>query len=148
MNTFIRLVLLTLVCSTSFAKDHPRVKVIVIENVPTTSSYEWQVAGKGSISCSGSNCSIHYMPPQSGTQRLQGAVLKLQLPDKRIVVAECAAKPQVVLSLLFMASQNDPTTPMIYRGPSRVPPVQQYFSLDAEFNQKPREARSVYAGTE
>jgi|GEM_PF-2572208 len=132
MTTPIRLALLIFVCSTGFAKQHPRIKVKVIENLPTTSSYEWQVAGKGSVSCSSSNCSIQYMPPQSGTQMLHGAVLKLQLPDSRIVIAECVAKVQAALTLLSMAVQNDPTSPMIYRD-CRVPSVNSV--IEAEFNQ-------------
>jgi hypothetical protein len=80
-----------LFCATqSVAKT--RLKVTVLENTPTTSTYEWDEPGHASSSCYGSSCSAHYYPPNSGTASIHGAILKLLLPDARIVVAECAFK--------------------------------------------------------
>jgi len=70
-------------------------KVTVIDNLPTTFSYDWQVAGKDTISCYSSGCTSYFRPSNSGTASVNGAVLKLLLPDGRIVIAECSAKPDV-----------------------------------------------------
>jgi hypothetical protein len=79
--------------SFAFAKSHPKTKVIVLQNLPTTTSYNWEVAGHGSISCYGMSCSAYFTPPDAGTASVHGAVLPLLLPDASVVVAECVAKP-------------------------------------------------------
>jgi hypothetical protein len=68
----------------------PRVEVKVIENLPTTLTYDWQVSGHGSVSCYSSGCSSYFTPASAGTSQVSGAVLKLLLADGRIVIAGCS----------------------------------------------------------
>ena len=70
--------------------DKTKVDVTVIENIPTTLTYDWQVAGRGSVNCSGSSCISFFSPASSGTSQVSGAILKLLMPDGRIVIAACA----------------------------------------------------------
>jgi hypothetical protein len=104
-------------------------KVIMIENVPTETSYTWQVAGKDSVSCYDTGCTGYYIPPDSGTASVQGAVLKLLLPDSRIVIAECIAKPDVAQNVAN--SLAGPPASTAYRD-CRMPEANS--TVEAEFN--------------
>ncbi len=129
MNGRIAISILALFCSGALAKDNPKMKVIVVENLPTATSYTWQVAGKDSVSCYDTGCTGYYMPPDSGTDNVQGAVLKLLLPDSRIVIAECAAKPDVGQNLANALVGAQAST--MYRN-CRMPEANS--TVDAEFN--------------
>jgi PEGA domain len=131
MKRFVALAIYAIACSSAFAKSAPKIRVTVIENVPTTYSYDWQVAGKATVSCDSSSCSSYYMPPSSGTQSVRGAVLKLLLPDGRIVIAECVAKENVALSLIRGMATSDPDAPLVLRD-CRIPAANS--TIDAEFN--------------
>lgn len=91
-------------CAYAFAADNAKVAVTVLDNIPTTSQYNWAMAGQSQVSCYGSSCSSYYTPAQGGTSAANGAVVKLLLLDGRIVIAECAMKPDngrnVTLALL------------------------------------------------
>ena len=101
--------------------DTIKTKVTVLENIPTTSSYNWQVAGYSDVYCTGTACLSNFSPAYGGSKDLRGAVLKLLLPDERIVVAECDSKPNVGIH----------TRPNAYRD-CRMPAVNS--TIDAEFN--------------
>ena len=116
-------------CTLAFAKEKPKMKVIVIQNLPTTSSYSWQVDGRSSASCSGASCSAYYSPASSGNASVRGAVLKLLLPDGRIVIAACAAKQDVGRNLgAALAGEHTST---MYRN-CRMPTANA--TIEAEFN--------------
>lgn len=85
--------ILVLCCTTVLADDTPREQVRVINSEPTRTSYDWQVAGRASVPCLGSSCSRYYAPSASGTDNVEGAVLRLQRSDLTIVIAECEALP-------------------------------------------------------
>jgi hypothetical protein len=75
--------------SASAATVKAKADVSVVQNVPADASFVWETAGDDSTMCAGADCltyvtlddQIHGMPP---------SVLKLQFPDGKIVVAECA----------------------------------------------------------
>lgn len=115
--------------SLSATADTIKLKVTVIENIPTTTSYDWQVAGRDSVSCYSSGCTSYFTPSNSGTASVNGAVLKLLLPDGRIVIAECSAKPDVAANLANSLAENQAST--VYRD-CRRPEVNS--AIDAEFN--------------
>ena len=115
--------------SFAFAKSHPKTKVIVLQNLPTTTSYNWEVAGHGSISCYGMSCSAYFTPPDAGTASVRGAVLPLLLPDASIVVAECVAKPDRAAYWTSAIAGVDVST--IYRD-CRVPDAGS--TIDAELD--------------
>lgn len=111
------------------AKDNSRMKVTVVENLPTTNSYDWEVAGKDTISCYSSGCTSYFTPSGSGTTSVSGAVLKLLLPDGRIVVAECSGKPDFGTNLANALSGAQAST--VYRD-CRMPEANSI--IEAEFN--------------
>jgi len=112
------------------AKDTlPRLKVTVIENLPTTTSYDWQVAGKSNVSCYSSGCTSYFTPSNSGTSSVNGAVLKLLLPDGRIVIAECSAKQDVAANWTNALTGTSAST--VYRD-CRKPEANS--TIEAEFN--------------
>src|ERR1019366_8423026 len=78
-------VVLTACSLSAFAKGKSREVVTVIENESTTTSYDWEVDGHVSVSCYGSTFSGYYRPPATGTQQIQGAILKLQRSDSSVV---------------------------------------------------------------
>lgn len=80
----------------ALAKNLIRETVQVIENIPVNSSYEWNVDGHATTTCYSSGCSSYFRPARSGTANVQGAILKLLLPDGRIVVARCLAKTDLL----------------------------------------------------
>jgi hypothetical protein len=100
------------VCSLSaFAKDKSREVVTLVENESTTTPYDREVDGHVSVSCYGSTCSGYYRPPTSGTQQIQGAILKLQRSDSSVVIAQCVAKVDVLSSVIVgMAAAADNLT--------------------------------------
>lgn len=106
-----------------------KLKVTVLENIPTTTSYDWQVAGKDGISCYSSGCTSYFTLPNSGTATVSGAVLKLLLPDGRIVIVECDAKPDVGANIANALAESQAST--VYRN-CRRPEVNS--TVDAEFN--------------
>ena len=110
-----------------------RLKVTVLENFPTTASYIWDVSGHSSVSCYGSSCSSNYTPSGSGTANVRGGILKLLLPDGRIAIAECIAKPDVGRNLgnAFVAASGGRQASALYRD-CRMPQVNS--TIDAEFN--------------
>ncbi|MGA2569784.1 MAG: PEGA domain-containing protein [Terracidiphilus sp.] len=101
----------------------------MIEDIPTTTSYNWERAGRSSVKCSGSSCSSYFLPASGGTAAVQGAILKLLLPDGRIVIAACIAKADIATNLLSAMAGD--VTSTIYRSCRRPPEVT---SLDAEFS--------------
>jgi hypothetical protein len=72
-----------------------KTRVIVLKQLPTATSYGWSVAGKASTNCYSSGCSSTWSAPSDGKDTVQGAELKLLLPDGRIVIATCSAKPDM-----------------------------------------------------
>jgi hypothetical protein len=126
--------ILAFISLSASAKERPRETVTVVENESTTTAYDWQMDGKSSVSCYGSSCSIYYRPPTSGTQKIQGAILRLKRSDDSVVIAQCVAKADVlsnvVLTLGAMAT-NDSAAPTVYRN-CRIPEVNSI--LEVEFN--------------
>jgi hypothetical protein len=115
--------------SFSATADTIKLKVTVLENIPTTTSYDWQVSGKDTISCYSSGCTSYFTLPNSGTATVSGAVLKLLLPDGRIVIAECDAKPDVAANLANALAESQAST--VYRNCRR---PEANSTIDAEFN--------------
>ena len=127
---FVGSLCLLLAGTLSHAKGTPRMKVTVIDNLPTTFSYDWQVAGKDTISCYSSGCTSYFRPSNSGTASVNGAVLKLLLPDGRIVIAECSAKPDVAAN--WAAALTGAQASTVYRDCRR---PEANSTIEAEFNQ-------------
>jgi hypothetical protein len=126
--------MLVLCCSTALAKEKTRLTVVVLQNTPTTSSYMWQVPGRGSVSCYSAGCSSYYMPSQSGTASVQGSVLRLLLPDSRIVIAACIAKSDIAVNLIgaFGAAATGGIAPSAVYRDCRTPELDA--TIEAEFN--------------
>lgn len=100
-----------------------KMKVTVLAQQPSTTPYNWEMDGRVSVTCTGSACDGYYRPPRSGTQQIQGAILRLLRPDSSIVIAQCVSKVDVfatTMTALDAASVNDPNSPTIYRD-CRVP---------------------------
>ena len=98
------------------AKNKEKETVVVIENVPTTSLYEWQTPGRASVTCSGNTCNGYFTLPNSGTDEIRGAILKLRRPDGSIVIAQCLAKSQFLSSAIISATTHDSGDPQMYRS--------------------------------
>jgi hypothetical protein len=130
VNRNIVISVLALVCTCAFAKSTPKETLVVLDKIPTEITYTWQMAGRGSISCSGSTCSSDYMPPSSGTQNIQGAILRLRRADSSIVIAQCDSKINVKSSVLLAMATQDGTSPTVYRD-CRMPEPGSI--VDAEF---------------
>lgn len=88
------------------AEENKKVRVTVIENVPMTSSYNWEVEGEDSISCYSTGCTSHFTFPDSGTASVNGATLKLLLADGRIVIAQCVAKTDIRANVANALADN------------------------------------------
>ena len=114
-NHVAAMILSTLCCLDAHAKSNRRETVDVIENVPSTASYDWQIGGRASVTCSGSTCSSYFTPPSSGTQVVQGAVLKLLRSDSSIVIVQCIAKGRLGASMLLTMATGDAGAPIVYR---------------------------------
>lgn len=147
--------ILTLCCSAAFAKPTSKVPALVIDEIPTTAAYSWQMAGSASVNCSGSTCLSYFTPPSSGTQRVQGAVLKLKLfSDSSIVIVQCVSQVRMGVSfLLAMASENPNSAPVVYRdcrAPVANSPVEVEFkgSTAKVYMQIPQANGSVKASSE
>jgi hypothetical protein len=113
-----RLLLALVLCfslSAAFAwtEDSKKIKVTIIENVPMTSSYNWEVEGKDSTYCYSTGCTSHWTLPDSGTVSITGATLKLLLPDGRIVIAQCVAKANISANIANALADNRAST--VYR---------------------------------
>jgi hypothetical protein len=122
--------LATLIVSSAVASAKvPKIRVTVVENVPQTSSYSWQVAGRGSVSCYGSSCSSYYMPSNGGQATVHGAIVRLLLPDGRIVIARCMAKPDIAVNIGYALAMLPAST--MYRD-CRMPDANS--TIDAEFS--------------
>ncbi len=93
MKASILAFLLTFSMAAYAAHDLSEMRVTVIDDVPTANHYNWYVSGTGVTNCYGYSCYSSYDAPAGGTAEASGAVLKLLLPDGRIVIAECAMKP-------------------------------------------------------
>ena len=88
-------ILATLAVGVSSAQTpkNKTLQVTVLDEVPTTINYDWSVSGSSGVSCYGDSCSGYYNPASSGTAQAGGAIVRLQLQDGRIVIAECEMKP-------------------------------------------------------
>ena len=96
-------------------------KVTVVGEIPETSYYNWQVPGSSAVYCHGAACLALSTASSSGTTSLLGAIVKLLLPDGRIVIAKCV--PQLKKGMHLVANA--------YRD-CRIPEVNSI--TDAEFN--------------
>jgi hypothetical protein len=124
----VTLIVILVLCASARAKTE-KVTVTVIDNLPTTTSYSWQIAGRATTNCYSSGCNSYFRPASSGVANVNGAVLRLLLPDSRIVIAKCAAKPDVAINLLSAMAGEQAST--VYRD-CRVPAANT--ELKAEFN--------------
>jgi hypothetical protein len=129
----IAIVLVLIFTSYCCAKENTqRLKVTVLSQVPTTSTYNWSLSGVSSTSCSTYSCSSSYTPAQGGTAQVHGAEVYLQLPDMRIVVAKCEMKAAVGtnVALLALGSMSGQIASPMYRN-CRAPEANSV--IDAEF---------------
>ncbi|MDR5730585.1 MAG: hypothetical protein RB191_24515 [Terriglobia bacterium] len=95
----------------------------VITDQLSTASYNWELNGRTSVSCYGDTCNGYFTPPRSGTQQVQGAVLRLLLPDSSIIIVQCISKVDQLASFMVAmdaAGANDPHAPTVYRN-CRIP---------------------------
>lgn len=106
-------------CSSVFAKGMPKETVTVVDHESLTKSYDWYMNGRSSVSCYGNTCSGVYSLPTSGTQYVQGAVLRLLRSDATIVVARCEGKVNIYASIEMVVNAinaNDPNLPTVHRS--------------------------------
>lgn len=121
---------------TSFSEKGSRMKVTVIANESSTTPYYWETDGRVSITCTGDTCGGYYTLSHSGTQQIQGAVLKLLRPDSSIVIAQCVSKVNILSSTMMAldaVNAGDPNAPTVYRD-CRVPLPNTV--ADADFHRK------------
>lgn len=119
-----------------FSEKKSRMQVTVIANEPSTTPYLWEMDGRMSVSCMADTCNGYYAPPRSGTQQIQGAVLKLLRPDSSIVIAQCVSKVDgfsTTMMALDAINAGDPNAPTVYRD-CRVPTPDTV--ADAEFHRQ------------
>lgn len=97
-------------------------QVKVIDDVPSSTNYNWAISGSITTSCYGNTCATNWSDPSSGTSQANGATLKLLLPDNRIAVVECDMKENVggSIALAIAAGMNNQSATPIYRD-CRVP---------------------------
>lgn len=86
------------------------------------------------MSCYSAGCSSFYMPSQAGTASVQGSVLRLLLPDSRIVIAACIAKSDIAVNLIgaFGAAATGGMAPSAVYRDCRTPELNA--TIEAEFN--------------
>jgi hypothetical protein len=128
------LAMASLCSSTAFAKGSPRETVSVVAHESSTTPYDWEMNGRVSVSCYGNSCSGYYTAPTSGTQQIQGAILRLKRSDSSIVIAQCVAKVNIFASTMMVVdalNANDPNAPTVYRN-CRVPDANSI--VEAEFH--------------
>lgn len=141
MNKRIAMTLVSLCCISAFGNDTPKMEVTLVQNIQTEGLYIWQVPGASPVFCFNSGCSAYYMPSSYEITDLHGAVLRFLLPDSRIVIAECVARPEVALNVMTAFAgaattgySNSPTGvsgPAVYRS-CKVPEADS--TLEAEFD--------------
>jgi hypothetical protein len=92
---FLSLMIATLTAIPTLAKNKTAVRII--SETDTTSTYVVATPGSQSANCTGGtssvNCTGMTLPAIARNMDVRGHVLYLQLPDKRVVVASCDAKP-------------------------------------------------------
>jgi hypothetical protein len=105
------------------AEKDGKMRVTVIAKEPSTTPYDWEMNGRVSVSCDWNTCSGYYTLPSSGTQQIQGAILRLQRPDGSIAIAQCVSKVNglaTAVVALDAINAGDPNTPTVYRD-CRIP---------------------------
>ncbi len=110
--------LVGLCCAGASAKGPQRETVTVVARESSTTPYDWQMNGRISVSCYGNTCSGYYTSPTSGTQQINGAVLRLQRSDASIAIAQCVSKVNIFSSVMVAIDAlnvGDPNTPTVYR---------------------------------
>ena len=117
-NLFAILAATVLSSSMAFAAPKPIVPATVLENLPTTTPYNWGAVGQRRVNCYGLSCDKYYPSTVGGTDAVSGVVVKLLLTDGRIVVVNCAMKPDNGRNLAMALSGAHVST--IYRS-CRVP---------------------------
>ena len=123
--------IVVLCCSSAFAKDQHLEKVIVLDKIPTTTSYNWWVDGKSTTSCRGDECTAFFTPASAGTSDLNGAILKIQRQDGTVVIAECVAQERALADTLTeLTGVNASKT---YRS-CRVPEKGSGAEIEAQFH--------------
>ncbi len=66
-------------------------RVLIVEKVPDA-AWTWNGSGNGMVKCVGAQCDHYYMPPADAAPTMD-ITLRLLLPDGRILIAQCMAKP-------------------------------------------------------
>jgi hypothetical protein len=120
MNDLLTTAVLALVASAhpalhfgSAKQPPPTEKVVVLAQVPTALSYNWQVQPNHAIPCFGAQCDRYYMPT-ADARPTEDVVLRLLLPDARIIVVECRAKEMPVISnAVELVAGSDAEVPIL-----------------------------------
>jgi hypothetical protein len=91
----------------------PPEKVIVLDRVPTTVSYNWQVQPNHAVPCYAAQCDTYYLPTVDSAPT-EDVVLRLLLSDARILVVECRAKEMPILSnAIQLYNGSDADVPLL-----------------------------------
>jgi hypothetical protein len=91
-------------------KALPQVEVVVLKAIPPAASYNWRGStdGNGPAPCTAAGCDRFYMPPPDSAPT-SDVVLRLLLPDARILIAECDAKEAALSSYAIKFAKADNT---------------------------------------
>ena len=88
--------------------------------VPTTVNYNWEIPPNHPVPCFAQQCDHYYLPPVDSAPTAD-VILRLLLPDSRILIVECDAK-QVAgpnFAIQFFKNSSDAEVPMHH--PCRAP---------------------------
>jgi hypothetical protein len=129
MKKMVMLVAVVIVCFAPVSRaQKKKMSVQIVNRQSSETDYTYTVPGYATSSCNASvygntasgNCIASAAPASSGSYSVHGATLSLLLPDGRIVVVNCNAKP----------NWTDWSHPTAYRG-CREPMTN---IIDAEFD--------------
>jgi hypothetical protein len=90
---------IVLLPTVGYGKGKDKLKVTVVENIPSMASYTWRAEGHNSAPCTGGSCESNYESQASGSKTFQRAHIKLLLPDGRIAVATCTGRIAVGMGM-------------------------------------------------
>ena len=107
--------MLTVACTTAFALEKNRFTVTVVDNLPTTTAYEWHANGQPVVTCYSNACEEYITRDYSNRNKMRAEV-KLLLPDGRILIVGCY-RGGIGTNVACLTPQMDSTIDIIeYEG--------------------------------